>query len=101
MSFSPFRQRAAERLRSVIAQSRKDLAMPKLRWFISQQLPTNHESVNEIDVVTDIDELASADENIYHIKTFRLPKQEKKLVLDTAGIVALGELMAEGFLKQR
>ena len=100
MSFAPFRQHAAERLRSVIAQSRKDLAMPKLRWFISQQLPTNHESVNEIDVVTDIDELASADEDIFHIKVFRLPKQEKKLVLDTAGIVALGELMAEGFLKQ-
>ena len=39
--------------------------------------------------------------NFMHLKVFDLPKQEKKLVIDTAGIVRLGELIAENYLKQR
>jgi hypothetical protein len=29
------------------------------------------------------------------VKAFSLPPQEKQLMLDTAGVVALGELLAE------
>ena len=36
-----------------------------------------------------------------HIKAFDLPKQEEKLVITTAGIVQLGELLAQSYLKQK
>ena len=46
--------------------------------------------VNGIDVNSALEKVAAADENLIHIKAFDLPKQEKKLVIDTAGIYAPG-----------
>ena len=100
MSFHPYRKNAAQRLQSTITQSREDLARPNLMWFISQQPPTDDKRVNSIDVTADLTQIATADANLIHIKTFDLPKQEQKLVITTEGIVALGELIAKGYLKQ-
>ena len=87
-------------LQSMIAQSRQDLAMPSLKWFVSQQPPTNHKDVNSIDVTAMVEGVATADSEMIHIKAFDLPKQEKKLVIDTSGIVQLGELIARRYLVQ-
>ena len=46
------------------------------------------------------EEVASDDPYLTHVKAFDLPEQEKKLVLDTAGVVALGELLAKRFLSR-
>ncbi|MCB1099802.1 MAG: hypothetical protein KDN22_29815 [Verrucomicrobiae bacterium] len=97
MSFGPYREKAAERLSGIIAQTRKDLAMPTLKWFVSQQPPTDDESVNKIDVTSAVESIASEDKNTIHIKAFGLPAQEKKLVLNSAGVVRLGELLAEAY----
>jgi len=101
MSMPPYRKNAPKWLRSTIAQSRQDLALPALKWYVSQQPPTNHKRVNSIDVTTELEGIAAADSNLIHIKAFDLPKQDKKLVIDTAGIVRLGELIAESYLKQQ
>lgn len=98
MSFGPYREKAAERLQSTIVQSRLDLAMPGLKWFVSQQPPTDHKDVNRIDVTAAMEKVAAADSGLIHIKAFDLPKQEKKLVIDTSGIVQLGELIARRYL---
>jgi hypothetical protein len=98
MSFSPYREKAAERLQSIVKQSREDLALPKLKWFISQQPPTDDEGVNKIDVTAAIEKVAASDDRLIHIKAFDLPKQEKKLVIDTEGIVRLGEVIAKAYL---
>ena len=95
MSWHPFRKGAPDRLVSVIKQLRKDLRQPKLPWVVSQQKPTDHEGLAKVDVVGAMGELLAADQYATHIKAFDLPAQEKQLVLDTAGIVALGELLAE------
>lgn len=100
MSMGPYRNNAAKWLRSTIVQSRQDLAMPELKWFVSQQPPTDHEQVNSIDVTTALEEVAAADSGLIHIKAFDLPRQEKKLVIDTIGIVHLGELIARRYLGQ-
>ncbi len=47
----------------------------------------------------ELERIAAADSNLIHIKAFDLPKQEKKLVIDTAGIVRLGEVIAENYLQ--
>jgi hypothetical protein len=101
MSFGPYRRKAPERLASIIARSRKDLGMPALKWFVSQQPPTDDKRVNGIDVTADLEKVAAADENLIHTKAFDLPEQEKKIVITTAGIVALGEVIADSYLKQR
>ena len=98
MSFHPYRKQAAERLEAIIAQSRKDLGRPALKWYVSQQPPTNDKSVNNIDVVANVDMAAVADPTLIHLKAFNLPSQEKKLVISTAGIVELGEFIAKSYL---
>jgi len=101
MSLGQYRRKSAGWLSSAISQLRKDLQMPSLRWFVSQQSPTDHERVNTIDVVKDIATLAAADRNFIHIQAFDLPGREKKLVLSTEGIIRLGELIATRYLEQR
>ena len=97
MSFPPFRQDAAGNLQSMIAQSRLDLEQPALPWIVSQQPPTNDERVNNLDVTGMIEAVAATDPHLIHIKAFDLPQQEKKLVLDTAGVLELGRVMARGY----
>ncbi len=101
MSFHPYRKQAAERLEAIIAQSRKDLGRPALKWYVSQQPPTNDKSVNNIDVVANVDMAAAADPTLIHLKAFNLPSQEKKLVISTAGIVELGEFIAKSYLSHQ
>jgi hypothetical protein len=95
MSFHPFRNEAAERLGTTISSLRADLGEPGLPWFISQQPPTDHEQVNSVDVVADMAALAAADPHTHHRLVTDLPPQPKQLVIDTAGIVRLGERWAD------
>jgi len=101
MSMGPYRRKAPGWIESTVSQSRKDLDLPDLKWFVSQQSPTDDKRVNDIDVVAEIEKVAAADSNFVHIKAFDLPGQEKKLVISTAGIVALGEVIARRYLEQR
>ncbi|MFP6872134.1 MAG: sialate O-acetylesterase, partial [Verrucomicrobiales bacterium] len=101
MSFHPYRKQAAERLRAIIAQSRKDLASSKLKWYVSQQPPTDVERLNDLDVVSDMVKAAAADPGFIHLKAFNLPPQEKMLVITTEGIVQLGELIARAYLARQ
>lgn len=99
MSFGPYRREAAKWLRSIVAKSREDLALPSLKWFVSQQPPTDEKGLNAIDVTADLAAIAAADPDFIHIKAFDLPPQREQLVIDTAGIVKLGELLARGYLE--
>ena len=101
MSFGPYRKNAAIRLRSIIGQSRLDLDRPSLKWFVSQQTPTDDERVNGIDVTADLEEITAADRNLVHIKVFDLPGQEMKLVISTAGIIELGKVIARRYLEDQ
>ena len=101
MSFHPYRRQAAERLKTIIAKSREDLGQPDLKWYVSQQPPTDDKRVNNVDVVADVSALAAADSNIIHVKVFELPPQEKKIVITTEGIVRIGEQIAEAYLSRR
>jgi hypothetical protein len=101
MSMPPYRKQAAAWIQKIIQQSRKDLSQPGLRWYVSQQPPTDDPRVNSIDVTADLIETLDKDPDATHIQAFQLPKQSKKLVISTAGIVALGKLLANEYLKNR
>lgn len=99
MSWKPHRRQAAKWLGEVIEQLRTDLAMPELRVLLSQQPPTDHKDVNNVDVVAAIKKACDEDAHTTHVPALELPKQGKQLVLDTAGVIALGKLLAEGVAK--
>lgn len=101
MSFGPYRQNAAKWLQSTISKSRLDLGLPGLKWFVSQQSPTDEKGLNRIDVTANMAALASADTLIIHLKAFALPAQPEQLVITSAGIVQLGELLARGYLEHK
>ena len=101
MSMPPYRKQVPTWLNSLVKQSRIDLASPQLRWYVSQQPPTDHKSVNSIDVTSELEKIAAADSNLLHTKAFDLPPQKKELVLDTAAVIRLGQIMAETYLSTR
>jgi hypothetical protein len=101
MSFGPYRSHAAKWLQSTVARSRKDLALPGLQWHVSQQAPTDDGDLRRIDVTMNLAAIAAADPAFIHLKTFGLPPQEEKLVITTAGVVQLGEILAQSALKPR
>ena len=100
MSFYPYRKDAAGRLQAIVNQSRLDLELSELDWYVSQQPPTDDERVNQVDVVSMVKAIAEKDSHLHHIKVFDLPVQEKKLVITTAGILHLGKSIADFYLAQ-
>lgn len=101
MAYYPYRKDATKWLQSTIAQSRQDLSLPNLKWHISQQPPPDQKSVNSVDITANLAALAASDPACIHIQAFDLPPQAEKLVLNTAGIIKLGELLAKSYLKHR
>ena len=100
MSFYPYRKDAAARLQAIVNQSRLDLELSELNWYVSQQPPTDDERVNQVDVVSMVKAIAEKDSHLHHIKVFDLPVREKKLVITTAGILHLGKSIADFYLAQ-
>ena len=101
MSWGPFRRGAPDRLRELIEASRKDLGDDELRWFVSQQPPTDHEDVNSIDSLASVAAVCAEDAHTLHLVVDDLPPQEKQLVISTAGVVSLGARMAGRYLSDR
>lgn len=101
MSWGQFRREAAERVMSLISESRIDLKSPGLPWYVSQQPPTDDERVNSIDVTGQLQNFLATDNKTTHIEAFNLPRQEKKLVIDTPGIIWLGQQLAEEYLRDQ
>lgn len=99
MAYYPYRRDAAKWLQSTIAQSRIDLSLPALKWYVSQQSPPNQEKLNKIDVIASLAAVIAADPATFHIVALDLPPQNENLVLDTAGVVKLGVLLARSYIE--
>lgn len=95
MSFYPYRKDAPKRIESMIEASRKDLGLPHLKWFVSQQSPTDEKGLNRVDVVNEVAKVLKDDPHAIHIKVDNLPEQKKILVIDTPGIIKLGQILAD------
>jgi hypothetical protein len=98
MCWAPHRRQAAKWLGELVAATRRDLALPDLRWFVSQQQPSAHKDVARIDTVADVKALAAVDPNLVVVEAFD-PPQAEQLVFDTGGIVWLGERLADAVLR--
>ena len=74
------------------------MANPRSGGTLASNPPTNGKGVNSIGIVSDVETIAAADPHLIHIKAFNLPPQEKKLVIDTGGIIELGNWIAKQYL---
>ena len=101
MSMASYRRKAPEWVTSVINQSRIDLGLPELKWFISQQAPIDYKDLSKVDVTGALVGMADGDPALTHIKVFDLPGQDRPIVLTTPGIVELGERLAEAYIQER
>ncbi len=101
MSMPPYRRQVSSWLQSLIRQTRIDLNLPDLHWYVSQQRPTDHQSVNSIDVTAALRRQAETDPHLTRIDAFHLNQPGKKLVFNTQGVIALGYLLAESYLQAR
>lgn len=101
MSFGPYRRDAGNWLKLTVAKSRQDLGLPALKWYVSQQPPADEKGLNAIDITANLDSIAASDPAFLHIKAFSLPPQAEKLIVTTAGIVQLGELLAQSYLEHK
>jgi len=101
MAFGPYRREAAKWLQSTVTQSRIDLALPALKWHVSQQPPPDEDGLNAIDITANLAAIATADSAFHHLKAFDLSPHQEKLVITTEGIVKLGELLARSYLEHR
>lgn len=98
LSFGPHRRRAVDWLRSTVEASRRDLELPTLKWFVSQQRPPDGGGPDAMDVSANLAAIAAADPDLIHVRAFDLPPDGEKLVIPTAGIVQLGALLARSYL---
>jgi hypothetical protein len=101
MSFGPYRRRAIGDLAQLIAQSRKDLGLPELLWWVSQQPPSDSDKPGAHDVTAELRALAAADSHLVHLPVFDLSGRERELVITTPGIVELGERLAACVREQK
>lgn len=101
MAFAPYRRDANKWLQAMVAGSRQDLGLSALKWYVSQQTPPDEKGLNSIDITANLAAIAAADPAFIHIKAFNLPPQPQQLVVNTAGVVQLGELLAQSYLDQR
>jgi hypothetical protein len=101
MAFGPYRRQAAEALKTIVTQSRLDLGLPNLTWYVSQQSPPEEKGLNEIDVTSNLASLATADPHFIHGKVFALPPREERLVISTPGIVQLGTEIGKSYVEHQ
>jgi len=94
----PFRKAQSSRLGQVVAALRKDLALPELVWFVSQQKPASFGDLDKFDAVKAIEAAAEADPHLMHLKCLDLPGAAAKLVMGARGVIELGERLAGGYL---
>ena len=98
MAYGPYRRQISKWLKETVGQSRIDLADPKLKWFVSQQAPSEAIGPREPKIEDELAAMAAADSSIIHIPTTDLPPQREKIVITTPGIIKLGEILARSYI---
>lgn len=101
MAYGPYRFQISKWLIATVNQSRNDLSIPKLKWFVSQQTPSEASGAGEVNLAYQLAQIASSDPSFIVVPTTELPPQREKIVLTAPGIVKLGELLASRYLADR
>ncbi len=99
MAYGPYRKNAATWLQATVAQSRQDLAIPSLKWFVSYQRSSDAKSGDSMEFTANLAAIADRDPAFVYRSVVDLPPQSEKLVITTEGIVRLGDKLAQWCLE--
>ncbi|MHC4822978.1 MAG: sialate O-acetylesterase [Planctomycetota bacterium] len=98
MSFGQYKSKATAWVRKLVDQSRRDLNIEDLPWFLSQQPPIQFEGAADVDVTKQLQDWAEPNESNFHIEASGLVKKDEHILMDSEGVVGLGLLLSNAFL---
>lgn len=101
MSVGQYKAKASAWAKELIDQSRRDLKVADLRWFLSQQPPIQFEGAAEVDVTKQLQDWAESNESNFHIEAHGLVKKSEHILMDSEGVIGLGLLLSNAFLDSR
>ena len=101
MSFASYKTNAADWIKRFVEQSRKDLKQKGLKWFISQQPPTQFDGANETDVTGQLQAWAKTDRTTIYVAALGLVKEDEHILMDTEAVVKLGLLLSSTYLENK
>jgi hypothetical protein len=101
MSLSSFKQNAVSRMKELIDGSRQDLGMSDLKWFVSHQPPAVFEGAAEVDIAGQLSEWSQQSKSNWHVPALGLLADKEHILMNSNGVIKLGLLLADAYLKQR
>ena len=101
MSLSSFKQNAVSRMKELIDGSRQDLGIRDLKWFVSQQPSAVFEGAAEVDITGQLSEWSQQNKSNWHVPAPGLLADKEHILMNSNGVIKLGLLLADAYLKQR
>ena len=101
MSLSSFKQKAVFRMKELVNGSRQDLGMSDLKWFVSQQPPAVFEGAAAVDVAGQLEKWSQQSKSNWHLPAPGLLEDKEHILMNSNGVIKLGLLLADAYLKQR
>ena len=101
MSLSSFKQNAVSRMKELIDGSRQDLGMSDLKWFVSQQPPAAFDGAAKVDIAAQLSEWSQQSKSNWHVPASDLLADKEHILMNSNGVIKLGLLLADAYLKQR
>lgn len=99
MSFGSYKSQAVAWLNACVEQSRVDLNIPDLPWFVSQQPATQFERAPKADVNGELQEWSASHESNYHLRAEGMIMKGEHILMNSEGVAKLGLLLSNAFLK--
>jgi hypothetical protein len=101
MSLSSFKENAVSRMKELVDSSRQDLGMDHLKWFVSQQPPAVFEGAAEVDIAGQLSEWSQQSKSNWYVPAPGLLADKEHILMNSNGVINLGLLLADAYLKQR
>ena len=101
MSLSSFKENAVSRMKELVDSSRQDLGMNDLKWFVSHQPPAAFDGAAKVDIVSQLSEWSQQSKSNWHVPAPGLLADKEHILMNSNGVIKLGLLLADAYLKQR
>ena len=101
MSLSSFKENAVSRMKELVDSSRQDMGISNLKWFVSHQPPAVFEGAADVDIAGQLSEWSQQSKSNWHVPATGLLPDKELVLMDSNGVIKLGLLLADAYLKQR
>jgi hypothetical protein len=100
MSVSSYKTAAVSRMQELIDSSRQDLGVSDLKWFVSHQPPAVFQGAAEVDISGQLEQWSQQSASNRHVPAVGLLPDKESILMDSNGVIKLGLLLADAYLKR-